>query len=103
MRSTFFGIEIGRRALDAHRKALEVTGHNIANATVEGYSRQRVEYRATSPYCMPGMNQASGALQLGTGVHIQTIGRMREAFLDGQVRQERTALGKWDKSRDLLQ
>ena len=102
MRSTFFGLETGRRALDAHRRALEVTAHNIANATTEGYSRQQVKFAPTSPYTLPGVNQASGALQLGTGVKIEEIRRMRDHFLDGQVRQESTSLGLWEKTRDLL-
>ncbi|MEW6081178.1 MAG: flagellar hook-associated protein FlgK [Bacillota bacterium] len=102
MRSTFFGLETGRRALDAQRRALEVTSHNIANATTEGYSRQRVKFAATSPYTLPGINQPSGALQLGTGVKIEEIRRMRDYFLDGQVRRESTSLGLWEKTRDLL-
>ncbi|HEX2953878.1 MAG TPA: flagellar basal body protein, partial [Bacillota bacterium] len=32
MPSTFVGIETAFRALQAQQKALEVTGHNIANA-----------------------------------------------------------------------
>ena len=47
MRSTFFGLEIGYRGLATHQKALDITGHNIANASTPGYSRQRGEITET--------------------------------------------------------
>ena len=36
------GIEIGRRALQAQQTALQVTGHNIANANTPGVSQRKV-------------------------------------------------------------
>ena len=33
------GIEIARRALQAHQTALQVTSHNIANVNTPGYSQ----------------------------------------------------------------
>ena len=36
-------MSLGMRAMAANYAALQVTGHNIANASVQGYSRQRVE------------------------------------------------------------
>ena len=53
MRSTFGGLEVGLRALRAHQLALEVTGHNIANADTPGYSRQVANLTATRPYTIP--------------------------------------------------
>jgi len=55
MRTTFFGIEIGRRALQAQRLGLDVTGHNIANANTPGYSRQIARLATTPPYAAPGI------------------------------------------------
>ena len=43
MQSTFSSIEIGKRSLVAHNQAMTTAGHNISNASTEGYSRQRVE------------------------------------------------------------
>ncbi|MDR1803673.1 MAG: flagellar basal body protein, partial [Treponema sp.] len=36
MTSTFMGIEIGKRAVDAHQQALNVTGHNLSNVRTPG-------------------------------------------------------------------
>ena len=38
----FGGINIALSALYAQRQAMDTTGHNIANANTEGYTRQRV-------------------------------------------------------------
>ena len=42
MRSTFMGLEASKRALFTQQSALYTTGHNVANANTEGYTRQRV-------------------------------------------------------------
>ena len=49
MPSTFMGIEIGKRSLIGHTLGLNTIGHNLSNASVEGYSRQRVEMKAMRP------------------------------------------------------
>lgn len=67
MRSTFFGLEIGRRGLQNQQTALNVTGHNIANANTEGYSRQRPVLEATSPFAAPGFSRPWGRDNLVPG------------------------------------
>ena len=89
---SFFGIEIGRRRIMTQQRALETTGHNVANAKTEGYSRQEVILTTTSPYSYPGM----GAGQRGTGVQAQDVRRIRDEFLDYQYRNEIKALGRWE-------
>ncbi|MGI6034281.1 MAG: flagellar hook-associated protein FlgK [Limnochordia bacterium] len=102
MRSTFFGLEIGRRAIMAQRKALDVTGHNIANANTPGFSRQQAVFSATTPYPVPALQRGSGVGQLGTGVTVAEVERIRDAFTDQQIRQETQELGRWQTRRDLL-
>lgn len=41
--SDFNGLRIALSSLYAQRKALQVTGQNIANVNTDGYSRQRVD------------------------------------------------------------
>lgn len=97
--STFFGIEIGRRALMAQQRALETTSHNVANANTKGYSRQEAVLATTAPFSYPGM----GAGQVGTGVAVQSLRRIRESFLDAQFRNETKALGRWEVRRDTVE
>ena len=54
--STFFGIETTLRGLLAEQGALDVTSHNIANASTEGYSRQEAVLVASPAYTLPGVS-----------------------------------------------
>ncbi len=96
----FFGIELGKRAVFAQKRGLEVTGHNVSNANTEGYSRQRVEFNTMYPYTDPAMNRPALPGQLGTGVRIEQIKRLRDRFLDLQYREEMQTWGRWD-TRDI--
>jgi len=81
------------------QRALETTGHNIANAGTKGYSRQEVVLATTPPYSFPGM----GAGQQGTGVKAQEVRRIREEFLDFQYRNEVKTLGRWQVRQNILE
>lgn len=94
MRSTFFGLDIARKALAAQSRALDVTGHNIANQATPGYSRQRAVLTTTNPYTVPGMHNSTSAGQIGTGVQVSTIYRLRDSYIDYQLRSQSQYLGK---------
>jgi flagellar hook-associated protein 1 FlgK len=103
MRSTFGGLEVGLRALRAHQLALEVTGHNIANADTPGYSRQVANLTATRPYTIPSFQRPTTAGQIGTGVVVEDILRMRDEFVDVQIRKESTNQGQWKARQSNLE
>ncbi|QCJ42385.1 flagellar hook-associated protein FlgK [Bacillus sp. S3] len=98
MTSTFHGIELGKRALFAQQTALSTTGHNIANANTVGYTRQRADMQATNPVSIAGTK----SFQLGTGVDVNKIERLREDYLDLQLRGENKNLGYWEAKSDTL-
>ena len=102
MLSTFFGLEIARRALAAQQAATDVTGHNIANADTPGYTRQRADLAASDPYTVPSLGTPVTAGQLGTGVTVQEVERVRDNFLDGQLRTEMSGLGRYQAQNDAL-
>nr|MBO2479760.1 flagellar hook-associated protein FlgK [Bacillota bacterium] len=95
MRSTFHGIELAKRALYAQQTAINTTGHNVSNANTPGYTRQRVEMVTTPPLEAIGMNRSTAKGQLGTGVDVNAIVRLRDRFLDLQYRNENRFLGEW--------
>ncbi|RKY62934.1 MAG: flagellar hook-associated protein FlgK [Candidatus Latescibacterota bacterium] len=81
-------LHIAKSALTVQQYGLQITSHNIANADTEGYTRQRVMTETPMPLETPyGM--------LGTGVQVAEIERMREKFLDEQVRIASGDLGRW--------
>jgi flagellar hook-associated protein 1 len=95
MTSTFHGLELGKRALFAQQAALSTTGHNVANANTTGYTRQRVEMQATNALSL-------NKYQLGTGVEVNKLVRLREEYLDVQLRGENQKLGYWEAKSDTL-
>ncbi len=82
MVSTYHGVETGRRALEYFRKSMEISGVNTSNALKEGYSRQVVNATASA-----ALSTTPNVSQLGTGVQITSIERMRDLFLDAQLRR----------------
>jgi flagellar hook-associated protein 1 FlgK len=102
MTSTFHSIETAKRSLFTQTAALGTTGHNIANANTEGFSRQTVKMQASRPIEAYGMNRSTAPGQLGTGVEYQSVERIRESFLDTQFRSETNANGSWTIKSDTL-
>lgn len=79
MRSTFGGLNTMVRGLSANQMSLDTVGHNITNASVDGYSRQTVNLGATDSQSVASMY---GYSQLGTGVDAISITRARDVFAD---------------------
>ncbi len=71
-------LDIAREALGTSQAELDTTSHNIANASTDGYTKQKVVTEAAAP-----IQTTYGFL--GSGVQIQTIERVRDAYVDEQV------------------
>lgn len=97
--SSFHGVETALRGLLAQQRAIDVTGHNIANATTEGYTRQRVTSSASAALTI---QTAAGRAQLGSGVDVTGIERIRDRFADVQFRAQSTKLGEAQSRAALL-
>lgn len=87
MGTLFSTLDIARSGLQVAQAQIDVAGHNIANVNKIGFSRQRVELVARSPHVMPYG-------QLGRGVQVAQIARMRDEFLDIAFRQQAPNLGQ---------
>ena len=72
-------LDIATSALRVTQRALDTTGHNIANVNTEGYSRQRVETATRYPHF-------TGAGFFGTGVETTAIKRVYDDFLATRLR-----------------
>ena len=96
------GIEIGKRGIMAHQRAMDVTGHNMANVNRPDFSRQRVDLGASEPLFTPSFNRASSAGQVGQGAEVDGIVRLRALFLDRQINDENHSFGRWETRRDFL-
>lgn len=71
-------LNIAREALMTSQAELDTTSHNIANANTDGYTKQRVVTQAATP-----IQSTYGFL--GSGVQIESVESVRDAFVDQQV------------------
>jgi len=79
MTADLLGISVtGIRVTQA---ALSTTGHNISNAGVDGYSRQKVNIQ-TNPATL------TGAGYVGNGANVSSIERIVNDFVTGQLRSD---------------
>ena len=92
----FSGLYTALKGLQASQRAMEVTGHNVANANTEGYSRQQAVLVASDVIEV-------GGLKMGTGVEVEKVRRIRDAFLDMQIRSVNSKSGYWQSKQDVLQ
>ena len=83
-------------AIAASQLAIDVTGQNIANANTEGYSRKRVTVSADAVKD-PNLGQ------VGTGVNINGIERIRNVFIDQQIGEQTTSLGYYEEVDNALE
>lgn len=97
MPSIFAGLNISKMGLFAQQRSLHTISHNIANANTEGYSRQRVDFHATSPEQLPGSYG-----MIGTGVDVDAAKQIRNEFLDFSFRGENAKLGHYEIYDDVL-
>jgi flagellar hook-associated protein 1 FlgK len=98
--SDFNGLQIALSSLYAQRKALQVTGQNIANVNTEGYSRQRVELTADSGPVTPAVqSRYSGP---GSGVLTGDTTRLRDQFLELRGYQEHAVDSGLKQSQSVL-
>ncbi len=79
------GLNSAMRALLAQQQAMDAVAHNVANVNTPGYSRQVVRLAAVAP----------GHLGVGNGVEVAGIERVRDLFVDFQLRTESQASGEY--------
>ncbi|KPU44661.1 flagellar hook-associated protein 1 [Oxobacter pfennigii] len=99
MSGLFGTLGLLKKTVNTKQAAITTTTHNIANADTEGYTRQRVDMatsRALDLYTM------SGKHYLGTGVDIRGVSRIRDMYLDVQIRDENANLGKYEARDEFM-
>jgi len=77
------------RGLQASQLGMEISGQNISNADVEGYSRKRVN--TTADYRTdPRLGQ------IGMGVEIINVERYRSKEIEGQIQRQNEQIGYFE-------
>ena len=102
IRPTFFGFEKARSALSAAQRAIDVTGQNLANINTPGVSRQRLNLSAVGPGGLDWRHPVSPSANVGRGVNMDSIRRIRDQFLDVRYRTEAGHVGRFGVIDDVL-
>jgi flagellar hook-associated protein 1 len=101
---TLQGLQTALSGLIAEQTALDTTGNNIANANTEGYSRETALLEPNPPLPIPAISAQTGqGAQLGAGVTVANITRIRNVYLDAQYRTQNSALSAAETQSETLQ
>ena len=71
-------LSIAAEALKAQQLAIQTTGHNLANASTPGFSRQRVDFASAPP-------SFQGGVFVGQGVEVAGIQRVVDRFAEAEL------------------
>lgn len=102
MAGLFDTFTVAKRGLSVQQGNINTTSHNIANAQTPGYSRQRAVVETTRPFGGLSKFDSVSYGQIGTGAQITTIQRIRNEFIDYQVRTENTDYGTMSSTYQYL-
>ncbi len=90
-------LELAKNTLLAQQVAMQVVGHNVANAQTEGYVRQ---VPVMEP--IPGATWGSAAYSVGQGAQVTQIRRLQNAFTAVQLDRQAALLGHDSAIADTL-
>ena len=71
----------GYSGLTAARSGMATSGHNVANASTEGFSRQRVVTESVE-----SGNKGKSAYSVGQGTRVARVERLNDVYLEKQIR-----------------
>lgn len=97
MANTLFGMmNSSTTGLMTSQAAINITGNNISNINTVGYTRQRVAVGNSNPLYFRGTGY------LGTGVQVKDIQRIRDQYLDVQIRNETSTLKEFEAKNEIM-
>lgn len=95
-------ISTSLQAVLTQSQVLEITQHNIANASTPGYRRQSAILTAAVPTSMSGSEFLNAAGQRGGGVTIAKVQRFNLEFFDGRFRTVSAETKNWEAQGEVL-
>lgn len=89
------GLNIGLKALLTSQSALDIVGHNVANANTPGYSRQSLGVSAGGVLNLRG-------LSIGSGVNADIVKRTVDSLLQTRLVSQSSSLARLDSQLDVM-
>lgn len=94
MANLFGSVSVSRQSLQNMQLGISVTGHNMANATTEGFTRQRVVLQSEKIF--------DGRFILGTGAEAKEIQRVHDALLERRIQNHKSDQSMLESEKDVL-
>jgi len=88
-------LNTGHSGMMAAKAGVATSGHNVANANTEGYSRQRVQTTTNTPRSVGSKGM------VGTGTLIDRVDRINDEYIEKQVRNSGRDLAHMEE-KDLM-
>lgn len=98
--SSFGGLSIALSSLQSQRRALDLTGQNVANASTVGYTRQRADLQALGPVALHSLQ--GSAMPYGSGVTVAGVVRLSDELAAARVRSSTADHGFLAARADVL-
>lgn len=96
------GLSIGKSALSAQQRALEVVSQNLANANTEGYARKTVSLTSNASINLPDFQGPVHFSQIGTGVSVGRIESVRDLVLNERIRNLKSEMEASEEQQGVL-
>ncbi len=96
-------LDIATSALRAQQLGVDVVSHNIANVNTPGFSRQELQLASEVSPLTGAQGRDSRLGQPGMGVNASEIRRIRDQFLDFQVREVLHSFGRFNAEAGALE
>ena len=94
MASTFFGLSISYKGLQAAQTSITTTAHNLSNINTDGYTKQSVLLQASD-----ALRTYSTYGTIGSGVNVVEIKQTRDSYYDYKYRKSTTTFGYYDAAK----
>ncbi|MGL5576936.1 MAG: flagellar hook-associated protein FlgK [Sarcina sp.] len=95
--SLFSVLNVSKSGMFTAQQSLNTTSHNMSNVNTVGYTKQRAKIETMRAQSVAGVKG-----QIGTGAQVEAIERVRNNFLDYQIRNEASVLGTYDMRASYL-
>ena len=102
MSNILYGLNIALKAMLSQQIAIQVTEHNVANATTPGYRRQEAMLSADLPHIFPSLRGNVVPGQLGMGVVVNRIRQYNLEFFDDRYRRALSDSKGWQMQAEVL-
>lgn len=97
MASTFFGLSISYKGLQAAQTSITTTAHNLSNINTDGYTKQSTLLQAAD-----SLRTFSTYGTIGSGVNVVKIQQTRDEYYDNKYRNNMSNYGQYSSKNNYM-